>query len=898
MEVPESKAPAAPKVPGSNESKVEAPEPKESKLKVPEPEVLELNAAGLASNAPEPEALEPNAPGPEPRVSEPRVPEPKVPAPKVSEQPQVPASKRQERELPKLKISALSSLWELPGLRSLRLKLSTWQLSTLKSLTLKSLTLKLSTLKSRTLRSLTLKSLKLKLSTLKSLTLKSRTLKSLKLKLLTLKSRMLESLRLKLSTLNLPGLKLFKRKLSKLNLLKRKLLQRKLPKWLILCSMIFCFICGGIAAGLLTAYLSQLPQLEWLEEYSLPVSTMVYSADDQLIAEFYQQQRVFVLLSEMPKDLVNAVVAVEDGDFFSHHGVDFTAIIRAFYVDFKAGKIKEGGSTITQQLAKVLFLTPEKSLSRKIKEAILAIQIEQRYTKNEILELYLNQIYLGNGAYGVESAARAVFGKSVRDLSLPECAMIAGLPRSPNRYSPQNDFYLALERRNHVLRRMMESEYITQEQFHFAISSPLRMASKQKEELAPHFAEYIRQYLEEKYGANLLYKGGLNVYTTLDEEMQRAACRAVAAGLDAIDERRDESGLQRRGDLPAEAALVAIDPCHGFVKAMVGGRDFFQSKFNRATQAVRQPGSAIKPIIYTAAIENGFTPADIIIDSPFVLDDSENGGKQWKPENFSKRFYGPTTLRTALEESRNVVTVKLAHQLGIDVVISYIHKMGITSPVARVLSTAIGTCSVSLLELTSSYSPLANGGTKVEPLFIRRVTDREGKVLEENTARKRRAISPQTAYIMTSMLQGVIQRGTGQAASVLPYPLAGKTGTTDRCVDAWFVGYSPDLVAGVWMGLDNNQSLGPDETGARAACPIWVRFMGQVLSRENKALNFKVPDGLSFVFIDPENGLLAESDLPNKFLEVFKKGTEPKKYSPARKRIKIRDNDSYLNFIE
>jgi len=347
-----------------------------------------------------------------------------------------------------------------------------------------------------------------------------------------------------------------------------------------------------------------------------------------------------------------------------------------------------------------------------------------------------------------------------------------------------------------------------------------------------------------------------------------------------------------------EAALVAIDPCNGFVKSMVGGRDFFFSKFNRATQARRQPGSAIKPIIYTAAIENGFTPADIIIDSPFVLDGSDNGGKKWKPENFSKRFYGPTTLRTALEESRNVVTVKLAHQLGIDVAISFIHKMGITSPVTRVISIALGTSGVSLLELTSSYGPLANGGIRVEPLFIRRVTDREGRVLEENTARKEMVISPQTAYIMTSMLQGVIQRGTGQSARVLPYPLAGKTGTTDRSVDAWFVGYSPNLVAGVWVGLDNNQSLGPEETGSRAACPIWVRFMGQVLSTENRTLNFKVPDGLSFVFIDPENGLLAESDLPNKFLEVFKKGTEPKKFSPSWKRVKIRDNDSYLNFIE
>ncbi|MCL6583752.1 MAG: PBP1A family penicillin-binding protein [bacterium] len=670
----------------------------------------------------------------------------------------------------------------------------------------------------------------------------------------------------------------------------------ELPTRLILCSLILCFILGGVAAGLVTAYLAKLPQLEWLEDYFPPVSTLIYSHDDQLIGQLYQQQRIFIPLSEIPQELIKAFLAVEDEDFYSHHGIDFTAILRAFYVNFRAGKIKEGGSTITQQLAKVLFLTPERSLSRKIKEAILAIQIEQRYTKNEILELYLNQIYLGNGAYGVEAAARAIFGKSVRELTLPECAMIAGLAGSPGRYSPFADFYLALERRNHVLQRMLEAEYISKEQFRSAISSPLRLPSKQKEELASYFIEYVRQYIEEKYGANLLYRSGLHVYTTLDAEMQRAAEQAAAAGLEAIDLRREASGLQRRGARSVEAALVAIDPRSGFVKSMVGGRDFFRSKFNRATQARRQPGSAIKPIIYTAAIERGFTAADIIIDSPFIL--KRSGGEVWKPENFTRRFYGPTTLRTALEKSRNVVTVKLANALGIDVIISTMRAMGITSPIPPVLSIALGSCELSLLELTSAYGVLANGGIRVEPLFIRRVTDQRGRVLEENIPRKNRAISPQTAYIITSILQGAIQRGTGWPARVLPYPLAGKTGTTDRATDAWFIGYSPDLVAGVWVGLDNNQSLGPNETGAQAACPIWVKFMGRALNRQAKSSKFEIPDGLSFVFIDPETGLLAPDDLPNKFLEVFKKGTEPKKYSPAKKKIKIQENDFYLNFID
>ena len=675
----------------------------------------------------------------------------------------------------------------------------------------------------------------------------------------------------------------------------------KSPKWLIRSVLLFFFILGGVTAGLFISYLYQLPQLKHLEEYLPPFSTLVYSLDDQLIAQFYQQKRVFIPLAETPQDLIRAFLAVEDTNFYSHHGIDFKAILRAFYVNFKAGKIKEGGSTITQQLAKVLFLTPERSFARKIKEALLAIQIERKYTKNEILELYLNQIYFGNGAYGVESAAGTLFGKSIKDLNLTELAMIAGLPSSPNRYSPQNDFDLAIKRRNHVLRRMLDERYISKDLFISAISSPLHIIPKSKETIAPYFVEYIRQYLEQKYGANLLYKGGLHVFTTLDREMQKAAEKAVDEGVKEIDLRRtgekDLHELENKEHY-TQAALIAIDPKSGFVKSMIGGRAFELSQFNRATQAKRQPGSAIKPIIFTAAIECGFTPADIVIDSPFILENADGKGKRWKPKNFSKRFHGPTTLRTALEKSRNVVTVKLLNKIGLETAISYARKMGLKSPLAPYLSLALGSSEVSLLELTSTYGVLANQGIRVGPVFIRRVIDRKKKVVEESFTRREKVVSSQTAYILTNMLQGVIKRGTGKMAKILPYPLAAKTGTTDRFADAWFIGYCPDLLAGVWVGLDDNRSLGEGETGAKAACPIWMNFMSQVLGSWDSVSDFDVPEGLSYAYIDPETGLLAEENAPNKFLEVFKKGNEPKKYSSQLKNLKFKDSDFYLNFIE
>lgn len=654
----------------------------------------------------------------------------------------------------------------------------------------------------------------------------------------------------------------------------------KPSSWSLAVVLIFSLITGGVVGGIVVSYLSQLPQLEALEDYSPPVSAQVYSLDNQLIAEYYEQKRMVIPFEEIPKTLVQAFLAVEDANFYFHQGVDLKAIFRAFYSNLRAGKIVEGGSTITQQLAKVLFLKPERKMARKVNEAILAFQIDRTYSKDEILGLYLNQIYFGNGAYGVEAAAKTLFGKSAKNLTIAESAMLAGLPKSPNRYSPQHNHALALKRRNHVLRRMLEEGYLSPKEYQQALSSPLEVRPKRGKPSAPYFVEYIRHYLEETYGENLLYRGGLQVYTTLDQGMQKMAEQSLIEGLKKIDlrrkvsqEQKDENRAKIGKDQLTQGALLAIDPTNGFILAMVGGRDFEASQFNRATQAKRQPGSSIKPIIYAAAIEKGFTPADIIDDSPIMFPLEQ--GKTWQPENFDKQFHGPTTLRTGLEMSRNVVTIKLLGKIGVNSAIACARKMGLKSPLTPYLSLALGSSEVTLLELTSAYGVLANQGIRVDPVFIRRVVDRDGRVLQEYFHREERAISAQTAFILTSMLEGVIQRGTGSAARVLPYRLAGKTGTTDRFADTWFIGYAPELVVGVWVGLDNFQTLGYKETGGHTACPIWTEFMHEALRKRNQVSDFEVPDGLYFAFINPENGCLVDTNSPVKFLEVFKKGTEP-----------------------
>jgi penicillin-binding protein 1A len=625
----------------------------------------------------------------------------------------------------------------------------------------------------------------------------------------------------------------------------------------------------GAATGFLYIELRDLPGIEQLEGFVPPVVTSVYSDTDQIFAEYYQQKRILIPLSDIPQNFINALIAVEDLDFYKHWGIDFRGIFRALWKDIRAGKIVEGGSTLTQQLAKVLFLSPEKSISRKLKEVLLALQIEKKYTKSEILELYCNQIYLGKGVYGLEAVSRAYFSKPARELDLAEAALLAGLPKSPNRYSPFTNPELALKRRNHVLQRMINAGFISPGEGEQAMARPIQLnPSDNIEGLGAYFSETIRQYVEEKYGFNTLYRQGLNIYTSLNIQLQQAAEAAVSNGIKNLVNRQ----AYPNDDYP-QAALVAIDPQNGYIKALVGGTNFSVSQFNRVIQAKRQAGSAFKPIVYATAIEAGYTPTHIIDDSPLRIPDPI-AGQDWEPANFEGEFYGPTTLRQGLERSRNVVTVKLMLELGPESVINMARRLGITSPLKPYPSLALGAFEVSPLELTNAYAVLANGGVKYEPELIRYITDKQGKLLEEQIPYPKTILSRETAYIVTHMLQGVVTRGTGWRAKALGIPVAAKTGTTDDYTDAWFVGYVPSLVSGVWVGYDQKRTLGEEETGSRAASPIWIDFMQQGL--HNKPVkNFTPPEGVILVNIDANSGLLATAGCPDVIEEAFRTGTEP-----------------------
>jgi penicillin-binding protein 1A len=635
-------------------------------------------------------------------------------------------------------------------------------------------------------------------------------------------------------------------------------------------------------------FIFELPGIEDLKNYKLPLASKVYSERDELIGEFFLEKRVFVPLSKVPKHLKDAVISVEDSRFYSHKGIDFLGIMRAFWSNIKANEIVQGGSTITQQLARSMFLNKEKRLSRKIKEILLAVKLESSLSKDEILELYLNQVYFGRGAYGIEAASQTYFGKSVEKLDLQESATLAGLPQAPSAYSPFNYPERAVKRRNHVLKRMFAEEKISLPGYMGAKKLPLVLHTHDEKKVGSYFIEYIRQQLEEKYKNSLVYKGGLNIYTTLDLEMQKTAEDALRKSLLALDKRQRRFKIVK-GESPVpevEGALIALDPEAGYIKALVGGFDFERSKFNRAIQAKRQPGSAFKPIFYLAALDNGFTPADIIIDSPIVhVNLGEH--RSWKPNNYNRVFSGKTTLKKALASSRNVISIKLLEKIGIDKAVDYAKLVGIESPLSKNLSLALGTSEVSLLELTSAYAVFPNGGFRVKPLSIKFIQDRNGKVLDVFPIKRKRVVSKETAYLMTNMLEEVIQNGTGQKAKKIKRPIAGKTGTTNDFVDAWFLGFTPDLVVGVWVGFDDPRSLGPQETGSKAALPVFVDFMQQTLKRQ-PIKNFSPPDDIIFVKIDKQTGLLASKDCPkeNTVFEAFKKGTEPTKYSEIYSKTK------------
>lgn len=648
--------------------------------------------------------------------------------------------------------------------------------------------------------------------------------------------------------------------------------KRLLGKWGF--ASILAVLIGLVLALFLAAmgylfyfFLGELPSVDTLKDYRPSIATRVYADNNELIDEFFLEDRKIIKVTDLPKYVVQAFVAAEDSRFFEHKGLDFQGISRAFFKNIRAGRIVQGGSTITQQVARALYLSPEKRYVRKIKEAFLAYKIDHYLTKEEILNLYLNHIYLGHGTYGVEAAAQGYFGKSARYLTLPEAAVLAGLPKAPSAYSPFTHFDKARQRQAYVLERMEEDGYITKPDRERALNTPLALRSiKPKDKIAAYFIEHIRRYIVEKYGSDVLYKEGLEVYTTLNIEAQKAARDAVERGLSELEGRQGyENGL-------VQGALIAMDVKTGAVKALVGGREFSKSEFNRATQSRRQPGSAFKPFIYTAAFDKGLTPSTRFVDDQIQFPDPSKPGGVWQPKNFDGKFNGPTTLRNAIVQSRNVITIKVLQDIGVDYAASYANVMGITSPLSRNLSLALGSSGVTLLEMVRGFGVLANQGRRVTPYFITKIVDRTGHVFEENQPKVEQVIDSRIAFISSYIMQDVVESGTGRRVKSIGRPVAGKTGTTNDVRDAWFLGFTPSMITGVWVGFDQERSLGHQEVGGRAAAPIWLYFMSKALSGA-PIETFPVPEGIVFVKVDPRSG--APSSGRGAIYESFLEGTTP-----------------------
>ena len=790
-------------------------------------------------------------------------------------------------------------------------------------------------------------------------------------------------------------------------------------------SLVTRILVGLVLLGLLVAvvvpvsaylYVSKsLPRVDTLADYRPPIITKVYSDDGAVIAELFEERRIVVPVSRMPKQLIQSFVAAEDANFFKHKGIDIASIIRAAIKNIEAGGIVQGGSTITQQVAKSLLLTPERKFKRKFKEAILAYRMENRLSKEEILYLYLNQIFLGHGAHGVQAAAENYFDKDVEELTLAECSMLAGLPKAPSRYSPYRHYDRAKERQGYVLGRMVNEGFITEEEADQAYAEELDIRPRVNQHItdAAYFTEQVRRYLEETYGDEMLYREGLQVYTSMSLPMQLAAQTAVQNNLRDHDKRRgyrgplevlseteeiefleqqveafaeekpqpgqiieaiisgagnktlhlrfadlegrislksaawagpprlvkrttEPTGNATKGeqtrlplgskvkakiiDIPeqgpwqleleqeplAQGAILAMDPHNGQIKVMVGGYDFRTSQFNRVLQAHRLPGSAMKPLIYAAALDKGYTPATIILDTPLIYKERLETGeiKEWKPKNYSKRFYGPVPFRKALAKSFNVITIKILEDIGVRYAANYAHKLGISSHLDEDLTLGLGSSALTPMELGRSYAVLANGGVRVEPTYITKILDRDGKILESNDPAdfpngpqegqkligqaRSRVISPETAYLTTNLLESVVQNGTGWRARALERPVAGKTGTTNDLKDAWFVGYTQQLLAVSWVGYDIEQPLGKNETGSKAAAPAWVAFMEKA-TQDMPVEHFPVPDSIVFRPIDPQTGLLAPEDSSDVVIEAFAPNTAPVRYAIEEKTPEAKD---------
>ena len=727
-------------------------------------------------------------------------------------------------------------------------------------------------------------------------------------------------------------------------------------------------LAGGFGSGFGYFLTFDIPEVRSLQDWKPPVVTTIYGADGGILYQFGAEKRIVVALDQVPPAFLDALIATEDSRFQTHVGIDPWGIARAMITDIIRLRRAQGGSTLTQQLARSLFLKSEKTLRRKLQEMVLALQIEKAFTKNEILAFYCNQVYMGHGRYGVEAAANYYFAKPAKEMTLEESALLAGLVQRPEALSPIRNPDRSKARRDLVLRRMVEEDKIPQEVADAATALPVAVAKVQEDDnIAPYFVEEVRRYLDAKYGEVALYEEGLEVHTTLDTKMQKAANAAIFEGLRVLDKRQGfrparQNVLKEGGDLASfelsawsrppvvgrlrtglvtevtrrgavvklgawtahlgpegiewtrktalnqvlkvgdvapflvlavdepkqeltvrldqeplvEGALLAIDPSTGEIKALVGGYDFNRSQFDRAIQARRQAGSAFKPFVYTAALDAGYTLADTVFDEPTVFTDPATGD-EYQPNNYYRKYYGITTLREAMEESRNIVAVKLLNQIGFNRTIEISRRMGISSPLQPYPSMALGTMEVSLHDLTTAYSIFPNQGVRVEPHFIRYVADREGRIREETKPKVIEVLRADVGYVMTYLLEGVTESGTGAAAAqAMNRTVAGKTGTTDDLADAWFVGFSPSLVAGVWVGFDEKRSLGEGETGARAALPIWIDFM-KAAHEGRPPEKFTRPANVQYVPIDRRTGLRAtvESGCTNTFLEAFVEGSEP-----------------------
>ncbi|MCF8054759.1 MAG: penicillin-binding protein 1A [Deltaproteobacteria bacterium] len=594
--------------------------------------------------------------------------------------------------------------------------------------------------------------------------------------------------------------------------------------------------------GFVFLVMNEVPAIDKLRDYRPSVSTKVYSDSGEIIDEFFLEDRKFIAFSEIPQTLKDAFVASEDASFYEHSGFDFAAIARAFLKNLIAGRVVQGGSTITQQVAKTLYLTPERSVLRKTREVILAFRIDKYLSKDEILNLYLNQIYLGHGAYGVEAASLIYFGKGVKHLTLAETALLAGLPKAPSLYSPRNNMERAKQRQHYVLDRMLIAGKISEKEKEEALKEPIILMSvRSKDKLAPYFIENVRRYIAENYGYYTLYREGLEIYTTLNTEMQRAANAAVTNGIRSLE----ESGHEEYKNNTVQAALLCMDARTGEIKAMVGGRDFSNSEFNRATQAQRQPGSIFKPFVYSAAFDKGYNPSMLLNDEPVSYFDPTSPEGNWTPKNYDEQFWGMTTLRQGLIHSRNIVTVKLLDLVGPRYLVNYARNLGIESPLLPTLSLALGSYSMNLQELVRAYGVFANSGKRVKPFFIRRILDRKGTVFEENEHEIEQVMDPKIAYMTTYILEEAIRSGTGKRVRPLGRSAGGKTGTTNDLRDAWFIGYTPRLVTGVWVGFDNNAPLHDGAVGGVVAAPIWLSFMSAAL-RGAPLESFSVPNGVIF----------------------------------------------------